>query len=110
MMLSDIPIVQIPATEFSIDGCEEAIIWTTASKREVLHAIRTDTSLFIYYDDDFGPKWLRGEMNYESTVIDIADKEHVDNVASVRGSTDFISGVPTNVRAILIVLSHLRRA
>lgn len=108
-MLSEIPVIHMPATEFSIDGCEEAIIWTTATKQEVLKAIRSDETLTIYIDDDHGPKWLRGQMIYESAVIDVADKDHIENVASFRGSMDFISGVPENVKSILIVLSHMRR-
>lgn len=106
-MLSEIPVVRMPATEFSIDGCEEAIIWTTATKQEVLKAIRSEETLTIYINDDEGPKWIRGQMIYESIVIDVADLQHVENVASGRGSRDFISGVPENVKSILIILSHI---
>lgn len=106
-MLSQIPVIHMPATEFSIDGCEEAIIWTTATKQEVLKAIRSDETLTIYMNHDEGPKWFRGQMVYESIVIDAADEEHVENVASARGSMDFIAGVPEGVKSILIILSHL---
>lgn len=53
----------MPATEFSIDGCEEAIIWTTATKQEVPKAIRSDETLTIYMNNDEGPKWLRGPID-----------------------------------------------
>jgi len=109
-MLSEIPVVHMPATEFSIDGCEEAIIWTTATKQDVLRVIRNDKKLTIYINDDAGPKWLCGQLIHESAVIDIADEDHIKNVASYRGSTDFISGVPSNVKSILIILSHMPRA
>jgi len=109
-MLSEIPIVHTPDTEFSIDGCEEVIIWTTATKQEVLRVIRSDENLTIYIDDDEGPKWLRRQMVYESAMIDVADAEDIKNLKSARGSSDFITGVPSNVRSILIILSHLRRA
>jgi hypothetical protein len=109
-MLSGIPIVHMPPTEFSIDGCEEAIIWTTTTKQDVLAAIRNDKTLAIYTNDDDGPRWIRGQMIYESTVIDVGDNDDINNVASARGSTDFISGIPSNVKSILIILSHMRGA
>src|SRR5690348_1259822 len=106
-MLSEIPILYTPDTESSIDGCEEIIIWTTASKQEVLQAIRSDENVTIYVNDDEGPKWICGQMIYESVVINVADEEHVENVMSARGSSDFISGVPSEIKSILIILSHL---